>query len=353
SVLHFPAFSFASWGKIITMRYLLYSLLLVGSLACEQATKPETVNTKKAEMARAAWRQVPTTNEPTARHEAAFVAVGDKCYLLGGRRVNPVDIYDPASKTWTAGDSSPVEIHHFQPVVYQDEIYLLGAMTGGYPGEDPLPEIHIYNPEKDEWRTGATIPEDRRRGGAGAVLHDGKIYLVCGIQDGHRGGHVAWLDSYDPATDTWERLPDAPRPRDHFQAVVHDNKLYALAGRTTIAAQGPFANTIGEVDVYDIATQEWSTLTDTLPTLRAGNAAIALEEEILVLGGESKDQRLAHNEVEALAIATGRWRALDTLTKGRHGTGVVALNGQLIMASGCGNHGGRPELADVIARTLE
>ncbi|MEL7163380.1 MAG: galactose oxidase, partial [Bacteroidota bacterium] len=229
----------------------------------------------------------------------------------------------------------------------------LGAMTGGYPGETPLPEIHIYNPTRNEWRTGATIPEDRRRGGAGAVLHNGKIYLVCGIQDGHRGGHVAWLDAYDPTTDTWEQLPDAPRPRDHFQAVVHDGKLYALAGRTTVAATNPFANTIGEVDVYDFTSQQWSTLSDTLPTLRAGNAAIALEDDILVIGGESKDQLLAHNEVEALAVTTGKWRALDTLSKGRHGTGVVRFQGQLIMASGCGHHGGSPELADVIVKALD
>ena len=182
-------------------------------------------------------------------------------------------------------------------------------------------------------------------------MHDGKIYLVCGIVDGHRGGHVAWLDEYDPATDSWRVLPDAPRPRDHFQAVAHDNKLYALAGRTTVAATNPFANTIGEVDVFDFATNEWSTLTDTLPTHRAGNATAVLNDEILVLGGESV-QLVAHSEVEALSPEKGTWRTLDSLSRGRHGTGVVEHAGQLVMASGCGNHGGSPELDDMIAWTI-
>lgn len=320
-----------------------FLLLCLAVLAC--CGTPETTPSS----AQLEWSEESTTNSPTARHEAAFVAVGDKAYLLGGRGIKPVDIYDPATKTWTAGDTSPVEIHHFQPVVFNDEIYLMGAMTGGYPGETPLPEIYIYSPAKNEWRTGATIPKDRRRGGAGAVLHNGLIYMVCGIQDGHRGGHVAWLDAYNPETNEWVQLPDAPRPRDHFQAVAYGNRLYAAAGRTTVAATNPFANTIGEVDVYDVATQQWSTLTDTLPTHRAGNAAFCLSDELLIVGGESTAHEVAHNEVETLDFSKGTWSTLAPLSRGRHGTGIVQLDGKLIMASGCGNRGGNPELADVIS----
>ncbi|WP_020570750.1 Kelch repeat-containing protein [Neolewinella persica] len=335
------------------MRHLTL-LLLVSLLSCTGQAPPADA-TPPAETPLAEWQAVipSDSSAPTARHEAAFVQVGDKAYLLGGRRINPVDILDLNTMTWTAGADSPVEIHHFQPVVYQDEIYLMGAMTGKYPGETPLPEIYIYSPAKDEWRTGATIPEGRRRGGAGTVLHDGLIYMVCGIQDGHRGGHVPWLDAYNPETNSWEQLPDAPRSRDHFQAVAHGNKIYALAGRTTVAATNPFANTIAEVDVYDLATNSWSTLSDTLPTLRAGNAAIALGDEILVAGGESTAHEVAHNEVEALAVKTGKWRSLDTLSRGRHGTGVIHYQNQLIMASGCGNRGGSPELGDIIKMILK
>ncbi len=330
------------------MRHFFLLLCLVVLASCGTPETPDTAPSS----AQLEWSEESTTNSPTARHEAAFVAVGDKAYLLGGRGIKPVDIYDPATKTWTAGDTSPVEIHHFQPVVYEDEIYLMGAMTGGYPGETPLPQIYIYSPKSGTWRTGATIPEDRRRGGAGVVLHNGLIYMVCGIQDGHRGGHVPWLDAYDPETDTWVQLPDAPRSRDHFQAVVHNNKIYAAAGRTTVAATNPFANTIGEVDVYDIPSRQWSTLPDNLPTHRAGNAALCLDDQLLIAGGESTAHEVAHNEVEALDFSSGTWSALPPLSRGRHGTGIVHLNGQLIMASGCGNRGGSPELADVISQPI-
>lgn len=333
----------------------LLLLALLPLLACNQADNEAQASDSPATetVSQASWSEITTTGEPSARHEAAFIAVGDKAYLLGGRGILPVDIFDPATDSWTAGAESPVEIHHFQPLVYNNEIYLMGAMTGGYPGETPLPEIHIYSPEKDEWRTGATIPEDRRRGGAGAVLHNGLIYMVCGIVDGHRGGHVAWLDTYNPKTNEWAQLPDAPRPRDHFQAVAADNKLYAIAGRTTVAATNPFANTIGEVDVFDLGSNTWSTLTDTLPTHRAGNAAILTGPGILVVGGESTAHEVAHNEVEELDLGTHTWLTRPPLSRGRHGTGVVRLGNSLVMASGCGNRGGSPELADVIAVTFK
>lgn len=335
------------------MRYLLFLPLLLAACAdpaASSVTSRPAAAAENAATTASSWDSVATVNAPTARHEAAFVAVGDKAYLLGGRGIKPVDVYDPATKTWTSGAPSPVEIHHFQPVVYKNEIYLLGAMTGPWPDETALPDVYVYNPARDEWRTAGPIPADRRRGGAGALLHDGKIYLVCGIVNGHRSGHVPWLDTFDPTTGEWTVLPDAPRARDHFQAVYAAGKIYAPAGRRTGTTESPFGGTEPLVDAYDLATRTWTTLTDTLPTPRAGNAAIFHDGSVLVLGGESTAHEVAHNEVEALDVATGTWSTLAPLSRGRHGTGVVYLDGKLMMASGCGNRGGSPELGDVIVR---
>jgi len=62
-------------------------------------------------------------------------------YLIGGRRINPVDVYDPATNIWTQKGPTPIELHHFQAVVYGDAIYIMGAMTGGWPNEKPLDRI--------------------------------------------------------------------------------------------------------------------------------------------------------------------------------------------------------------------
>ena len=300
------------------------------------------------------WEEVSSKDGslPKARHEAAFVGLGDYFYLLGGRRIQPVSIYNVKKQKWTEGAAPPIELHHFQALVYKNEIYIVWAMTGKYPGETSVPNMYIYNPVEDEWRIGPTIPEDRRRGGAGAAMLGDVLYLSCGIKDGHRGDHKKWLDRYDFETNTWEQLPDAPRARDHFQIQIVDNQIYNLGGRTTKSAEGPFKNTITEVDVYDIKKQEWRTLENNLPTPRAGNFSIALGAAILVLGGESDFQNPAHHEVEVLDTKTGKWHELPMLPQGRHGTGVVLYNQQLYTASGSGNRGGGPELTDLWRFTI-
>jgi N-acetylneuraminic acid mutarotase len=293
---------------------------------------------------RPVWETVETVGKPHARHEAAFVGMGEKLYLLGGRGIKPVDIYHPANKTWTKGAVSPVEVHHFQPVTIDQKIWLVGAMTGKYPKEQALDHIPIYDPAKDVWSRGASLPEARRRGGAGAVVHEGKLYVVCGIINGHWDGNVAWLDVCDLKTGEWRRLPDAPRARDHFQAAVIDGKIYAAGGRQTSGAtKQVFDLVISEVDVFDIKAGQWSTVAS-IPTPRAGTASIALNHLLVVAGGESVTQKEAHSQVERFDPKTGQWDALPSLARGRHGTGLVWFQNGLHIAAGCGNRGGSPEL---------
>lgn len=283
---------------------------------------------------------------PVARHEAAYVKVGDKHYLLGGRRIEPVSIFDPARKTWTLGSPPPIELHHFQPVVYQGKIWIGGALTGPYPGETPITHFYLYDPQKDEWETGPEIPASRRRGSTGTVVYQDKIYLAAGIGDGHRGDHKTWLDEYDPQTNTWTALADAPRARDHFQATVAEGKLYLIGGRRSAAPSNVFGDTEGMVDVYDFETNTWTTLDQQLPTPRAGCFSVLYGEEILTIGGESGDTNKAHAEVEALHIHQHTFRAWEPLEKGRHGTGVILDHGGLFIASGNGKRGGGNELLE-------
>jgi len=283
-------------------------------------------------------------SKPIERHEAALVKVDSLIVLLGGRNIKPVSIYNIATQQWTSGTKPPIELHHFQPVVFNKKVYIIGALTGPYPAEKPVSNIYIYDPLQDTWEMGDPIPVNRRRGSAGVVLIDNNIYVTCGIKNGHIGDHKKWLDKYEPETGKWTILPDAPRARDHFQAVAADGKIYVLAGRLSKAPKEVFKHLIKEVDIYDISKKKWTTAKTTLPTLRAGNMATLLKKEILVIGGESDNQKMAHDEVEAFHTVDHSWRTYPPLQQGRHGTGVVHVDDKLIVASGCGKQGGEPEL---------
>jgi len=284
----------------------------------------------------------PTDGSPMERHENAYAKVGDRFYLLGGRGERPVQIYNPETGTWTTGATPPVNMHHFQAVPYDGKIYVLGALSGNYPDETPIPHVYIYDPETDAWTEGPAIPADRRRGAAGAVAHEGIIYLVGGIQNGHIDGQVRWLDAFNPETGTWEQLADAPRNQDHFQVAVVDGKLYAAGGRRTSQATGAvFELTIPEVDVYDFATNTWTPLPPSgdLPTERAGTTTVSVGGHLLVLGGESGSQEPAHAEVEAFNPETGTWQSLAPMNTGRHGTQAIVHEGHLYIAAGSRTRG--------------
>ena len=238
-----------------------------------------------------------------------------------------------------------MEFHHFQPVVVGDRIALVGAMTGGYPKEPSVPNVWWFDPAKDEWSKGVEIPEARRRGGAGAVLHDGKIYLVCGNTNGHWNGFVPWVDVLDLKSGEWKQLPDAPHARDHFQAGIVDGKIVAAGGRRTYAeVNQTFDLTVPEVDVFDIAGGKWTTLAEKIPTPRAGCMAVVHDGQFIVVGGESVAQGAAHNQVESLSLVTGKWTALPSLNQGRHGTGCPFIGDTMYVAAGCKQRGGGAEI---------
>ena len=295
-----------------------------------------------------AWTVVATKTQATPRHENSFVECNGKLYALGGRGTRPVDEYDPKTMTWTAVSDAPMEFNHFQALTFKNEIYVIGAFQGSYPHEKVIANFLIFNPSTKTWREGAALPADRLRGSVGVFAKGDKIYVVCGIKDGHYDGHVSWFDEYDTKTGKWSKLPDAPRPRDHFSAALIGNKVYLAGGRTSHAAIGKvLENTIPEIDVYDFKTNSWSTLSSSLPTPRGGTSTVVKGQYLAVMNGETATQISGHAEVEILDTKTGQWSRLPNLRQGRHGTGVAYYQGKIYVAAGSANRGGGPELNEM------
>lgn len=296
------------------------------------------------------WETIECPNSAIARHECSFVEVEGMFYLLGGRGIKPVSIFNPTTNTWSEGLEPPIEIHHFQGVSYKGKIYVIGAMTGKYPFEKPLEKIMVYDPELNTWQEGAEIPEERRRGAAGIVVKGDHAIVISGIVDGHNSNHVPWVDAYNFKTGEWSILADAPRARDHFAAALKGGTIYCAGGRNSSYATGQtFELTVAEVDVYDIKSDSWSSLPkkNNIPVMRAGASSVILGNHLILIGGESKDQEAAHNNVDAYNLKSKRWSVLDSLERGRHGTQAIVFKNRIYIAAGSGNRGGSPELDSI------
>ncbi len=275
------------------------------------------------------------------RHEAGGVALNGKLYLLGGRGARNVSVYDPITNKWSHKAAPPLELNHFQPVAYNNKIWVIGAFTGPYPNEISVADIYTYTPASNTWAKEGTIPQNRRRGSTAAVVHEGFIYIVGGNTNGHNPGAKPWLDRFNLKTGQWQTLSDAPTARDHITASISNNQLVVAAGRQS-AYPNVFANTIATTNIYDFKTQNWS-IGKSIPTQRAGAMTVTVGQEVVVIGGEVGTDGNAENTVESYNIINNTWRQLSPLQIGRHSGAAVILNDSIHVISGSEKKGGSPE----------
>lgn len=302
------------------------------SVLAENAGPP--VNNNATVNANNQWQVVTTKNgtKPEARHEAAAVAYQNKLYLIGGRGKRQLNRYNPATNSWENLGTPAASLHHIQPVVYNGKIYLLGSLDCCFPRESVVAKIQIFNPANNKWTQGASLPVNRRRGSAGVVVYQNKIYMVGGSTNGHDGGMVNWFDEYNPATNQWKTLPNAPTKRDHFSAALVGNELIATGGRAT-DHPATFANLVGATDIYNFSTGKWRS-GKPIPTRRAGAMTVSYGSEVVLMGGEANGSAKALNTVEAYNVKTNQWRTLNSLKLGRHSGGAAIINGAIHVVSG-------------------
>lgn len=300
------------------------------------------------------WQTISSSTSYDNRDEHGYVELFGKFYLLGGayQSVTKVQEYDPVANSWTDKGNVPIDFHHFQPVAYDSLIWVLSSWRGQYGSEQNLANVYTYDPLTDTWTQGTTIPAVRRRGSAGVILSGGKFYILGGNSGGHgpQGDVKTWVDVYDPAGNgglgSWDTLSPMPIGRDHFQAVAKDGKIFAVGGRDS-GVPGNFFNTIrDQIDVYDIATDTWTTLpaAANLPTLRAGTSTLIMDDDIYVMLGVGTSSTQESDVVEAFNIITQTWRTLPPAPHTRSGTQAVPFGRNIFVASGRGSLFGGTDL---------
>ena len=272
-----------------------------------------------------------TTVAPSgfARQEVSYVQVDGKLYLGGGKS-NIQQAYDPATNTWStvAPLPAPQVLDHIQTAGVNGKVYYIGGMTS-WP-DTSVGTVYVYDVATNTFSTGAPLPAGRDRGAGGVAVANGRIYVAGGVHDGTT---VAWFDVYDPATDAWTSLPDLPHRRDHFQAAVVGGRFWAIGGRVSSTS-----TRVGYNEAFDLTSGTWSTGFAPLPTLRGGFATAVFGSEIAVIGGEGGGSTF--DTVEAYDTASNTWRTLTPMPTARHGIQAAMWNGAAYIADGGMRQGG-------------
>jgi N-acetylneuraminic acid mutarotase len=247
-------------------RFLLPSLLTLGAFglaACgeettqpntgvDQPTAPQPAVTSNTWLTR---RDMPLDRVYQATAVVPNAAGQSILYVMGGGKTgtpfgNPVPRaevrgYNVATNIWAPKRDMPAVRYDMNAGVINGKIYVPGGFTSE---RRPTVSLYVYDPASDTWSRKRNMPLPGGGGVTGVI--GGKLYVVTFNSLFTGPGGVANFFRYDPAKDSWTKLPS---PTDYTRVSggggVINKKLYLIGGTR------PFGDTILE---YDPATNQWT-----------------------------------------------------------------------------------------------
>ncbi len=289
---------------------------------------------------------------PRAVAEILGVTVNGKLYASQGQLpgFKPAGLmyeYTPAGDAWVEKKPMPHPVHHGALAAHDGKMYLFGgfeAPRSGPPGWSPVNNAWEYNPANDSWKALAPLPGPR--GGAGAAVVNGKIYVVGGagavpnvndpaIRPRQPQRSLATVEEYDPRTDSWRSRAPLPTACNHMGCEAVNGKLYVIGGRLSGAFIIGYPGNISLVQVYDPAADSWTTRSP-MPTARSGLNTCELNGIIYTAGGEFQNQQYlaAYKAFEAYDPASDTWFQLPSMLLPRHECIMAAVGNAIHVAGG-------------------
>jgi N-acetylneuraminic acid mutarotase len=281
------------------------------------------------------WKKV--TPSPFARTEAATALVDGKLYLFGGfiaklETSSQIDVYDPASDTWSRKKDMPTRPTHANPAVDGHIVWLAGGFQGKHPGP-ALNEVWKYDAQADTWTPAPPLPEPRA--GGGLAIAQGRLHYFGGYKadrDTVCADH--WSLSLK-GEDTWTREADMPNPRGHLAATVLDGQIYALGGANghdKKQQDQPFC------ERYDPSTKRWTAIAN-LPDGRSHfeGSTIVHEGRIIIVAGRCNNTnppRMNVSDILEYNPKSDAWRVLSSIPLRVMAPSAHIIGQQLVVVGG-------------------
>jgi len=267
---------------------------------------------------------------PDALGEVAVANLDGKLFVMG-EGTTKTYAFDLASGVWdsTLAQRIFAQAHHFAIEVVDGKLYCFGGL-GGSQGS-----LQIYDPASDTWTLGAPMPW--AGGSCSSATIDGLVYASGGIVGGTTVGNLA---VYDPVLDQWNPsgpLPSMPTPVNHAASGTDGRYLWVFGGRAGPNTPQPgFQN----VQRYDPATATWTDSAQPgsplspMPLARGGSGhAVWHGERFFIFGGESSGGQV-FNDVQAYTPATDIWTLDEPMPTARHGIFPVLEGNRIFLIGG-------------------
>lgn len=171
---------------------------------------------------------------PTARSAMAHGVIDGKIYVAGGRppRGHDFAVYDSETDTWTTLPDLPTARNHMAAAAIGGKLYVVGGRFGGGFRSEITAALEVYDPATKSWTARAPMSV-ARSGHNGIAVHD--CFHTFGGEHPSAGpsGVFPHHEVYNPRTDTWTRRPDLPIPIHGVTGLVYaDGRIHLPGGGT-------------------------------------------------------------------------------------------------------------------------
>jgi hypothetical protein len=203
----------------------------------------------KYEVSSDQWTEEVPISDTLGKIASGASFVNNKVYLIGGYHVenngnevssNKVHVYNPFIDTFEIDAANvPIPIDDHVQAVWKDSlIYVIS----GWSNTGNVPNVQVFNPSFNSWKTGTSVPSTEKYksfGASGYILED-TIYYYGGVRDNPSFSATNYLrkgviDLNDPTQIDWELIPASSNNNLYRGACSGHNKTVFWVGGAEMA----------------------------------------------------------------------------------------------------------------------
>ena len=259
------------------------------------------------------------------------------CFLLL-QGCNGEDATSPPATVWLPDweELEPMTVMRAgaAAVVHDGRIYMIGGVDGRIYLRTVESARILADGRLSPWRPRRLLPE--ARGFADAVVHQGYLYVIGGANGRHGENLLASVVrariQADGELGQWEILPQSLRlPRRCAKVCLHGDRLLALGGYA-----GSLLDSVEWTRLDNAGSRPWRLATQTLTRPRYVNAVKRHGEYVYVLGGHDAERGVGLAAVEFARLDTHepRWRETAPLQRGSYGLAAASWGDYLYALGG-------------------
>ena len=271
---------------------------------------------------------------PQARTNHSTTVVDGKIYVMGGNNqtdagstmLSSVDMYDPATDSWTSRASMPAVRAGHTSTVVDGKIYVVGGESVMYTTKHNT--LWEYDPVTNSWATKANAPQTMSD--HSAVAYDGYVWVFPGTNNN--------AYAYEVAADTWWQGTSSSARYENHATVRVGTSIFLLGGdfdawSAWVGTYLDYSHSCLEFDLTESygSANAWS-YQASMPTDRNRLTAVVLNDQVYAIGGMNADG--ARRVVEIYDPLTNSWsEGFPLLTALRDHT-AAAVDGKIYVLGG-------------------